>query len=109
MRLPRAHARRDRVSMHPRDLPPRAPQMPAAAEAGGEMFEALKDDPDLADVFTDVKENGMAALQKWVGVWGCGWRFAEWGRWQDGLGAGGGARRAARTRPDAPLCRYYRS
>jgi hypothetical protein len=42
-----------------------APQMPSAAAAGGEMFEALKDDPELSGVFDDVKANGVAALQKY--------------------------------------------
>lgn len=32
--------------------------------AGSQLFEALKHDPDLADVFSDVRDNGMAALQK---------------------------------------------
>jgi hypothetical protein len=31
---------------------------------GAQMFEALKDDPDLAEVFEDVKANGMGALKK---------------------------------------------
>jgi hypothetical protein len=29
------------------------------------MYEALKDDPELAEVFADVKENGPTALQKY--------------------------------------------
>ena len=39
-------------------------QAPAGGPAGAEVFEALKDDPELADVFDDVKANGVAALQK---------------------------------------------
>jgi hypothetical protein len=39
-------------------------QLPAAAPAGEDVFNALKDDPELAEVFEDVKANGVAALQK---------------------------------------------
>ncbi|GBF96449.1 hypothetical protein Rsub_09248 [Raphidocelis subcapitata] len=42
-----------------------AGQSPAGAAAGAEMYEALKDDPDLAEVFADVKENGPSVLQKY--------------------------------------------
>ncbi|KIY94695.1 hypothetical protein MNEG_13268 [Monoraphidium neglectum] len=40
-------------------------QLPAAAPAGEDVFNALKDDPELAEVFEDVKANGVAALQKY--------------------------------------------
>ena len=38
---------------------------PAGAAAGAGVFAALKDDPELAEVFEDVKANGMGALQKY--------------------------------------------
>lgn len=43
---------------------PTPTQVPAGAPMGSEVFEALKDDPDLADVFEDVKAHGVTALQK---------------------------------------------
>ncbi len=41
-----------------------APEQSGSQEQQKQIFEALKDDDDLKEVFEDVKANGPAALQK---------------------------------------------
>jgi hypothetical protein len=45
-------------------LLPRAAQSQADPPRSAALYEALKDDSELAPVFEDVKANGPAALQK---------------------------------------------